>query len=124
MCNDNEPDCLNCPYPDCIATAKDIQRQWRHNRKTKLMDNPDKVVKMDGRRAIPIRIGNITQDKYNHSEKGKARLKRYYESDKGKENERRKRQRNVENGRNAERCRRYRERKKLQKNLTGTMQVV
>lgn len=64
------------------------------------------------------------QAKYNRTDKGKARLKRYAESDKGKENAHRKAERDRITGRNAEKCRRYRERKKLQKNLTETMQVV
>lgn len=32
-CLTNEPDCLNCPYPDCIATTHDISRQEAHKRK-------------------------------------------------------------------------------------------
>ena len=28
-CAEDEPDCLNCKYPDCIATLKDINRQNR-----------------------------------------------------------------------------------------------
>lgn len=64
------------------------------------------------------------QMKYNKSDKGKARLKRYAESEKGKENAHRKAERDRITGRNAEKCRRYRERKKLQKNLTAPMQVV
>lgn len=27
MCKEDNPDCFNCPYPDCIATQKDITRQ-------------------------------------------------------------------------------------------------
>lgn len=64
------------------------------------------------------------QMKYNKSDKGKARLKRYAESEKGKENAHRKAERDRITGRNAEKCRRYRERKKLQKNFAETMQVV
>ena len=26
-CVENEPDCFNCPYPECIATMDDINRQ-------------------------------------------------------------------------------------------------
>lgn len=64
------------------------------------------------------------QMKYNKSDKGKARLRRYAESEKGKENAHRKAERDRITGRNAEKCRRYRERKKLQKNFAETMQVV
>lgn len=28
-CKEDEPDCLNCPFPDCIATMEDINRQNR-----------------------------------------------------------------------------------------------
>ena len=28
-CPFKEPDCFNCPYEDCIATVKDINRQNR-----------------------------------------------------------------------------------------------
>lgn len=30
MCGLDKPDCFNCPYSDCIASAHDIQRQWRN----------------------------------------------------------------------------------------------
>jgi phage protein D len=70
-----------------------------------------------------------TQDKYNHSEKGrarsekyeksekgKARAERYAKSEKGKANARRKTQRDIASGKNAERCRRYWLRKKAEEN--------
>ncbi len=28
-CKLDKPDCFNCPYPECYANSKDIQRQWR-----------------------------------------------------------------------------------------------
>lgn len=62
------------------------------------------------------------QAKYNRTEKGKARLKRYEESEKGKENQKRKYIRDIVSGRNAERCRRYRERKKAEKDIQRAMQ--
>lgn len=31
-CLENDPDCLNCPYEDCIATTHDISRQEAHKR--------------------------------------------------------------------------------------------
>lgn len=52
--------------------------------------------------------------KYNHTEKGAERLKRYAKSEKGKANDRRKMQRKIASGKNAEACRRYRERRKMQ----------
>ena len=68
--------------------------------------------------------GKARAKRYAQSEKGKARAKRYVLSEKGREVARRKNQRDILSGKNAERCRRYRERKKLQKNLTETMQAV
>lgn len=68
-----------------------------------------------------------SQDKYRKSDKGKEAIakyrksqsynesqKKYQQSEKGKENERRKRQRKIDNGKNAEYCRRYYYRKKLE----------
>lgn len=52
--------------------------------------------------------------KYNHSEKGKAREEKYAKSEKGRDNNRRKMQRKIASGKNAEACRRYRERRKMQ----------
>ena len=60
-------------------------------------------------------------NKYNHSDKGKARTKRYVQSEKGREVARRKNQRDIISGKNAERCKRYRERKKAAESNTGTM---
>lgn len=50
--------------------------------------------------------------RYNHSEKGKAREEKYAKSEKGRANNRRKMQRKIASGKNAEACRRYRERLK------------
>ncbi len=33
MCQMDNPDCFNCPYPDCTASAHDIQRQWKNGYK-------------------------------------------------------------------------------------------
>ena len=118
MCKLNNPDCLNCPYPECNATIDDIKRQWKHSKMQKLKDNPDSVPAIAGASVKAIKIYSYTeevkarQDKYNRTLKGKARLKKYYESEKGKENERRKMQRRIATGKNAESCKRYRERKK------------
>lgn len=37
-CNQDEPDCLNCPYPDCIATMRDINRQNRIQAEKKMRE--------------------------------------------------------------------------------------
>ena len=118
MCNQDKPDCFNCPYPDCTATLEDIKRQWKADRKYKRRDSADSVQETAGTVEKAIKIYSYTdevktrQDKYNSTVKGKARLKKYYKSEKGKENERRKMQRKIDSGKNAECCRRYRERKK------------
>lgn len=54
----------------------------------------------------------IVMYRYNHSDKGKERLKKYEQSDKGKERQKRKQQKDIASGKNAERCKRYYQRKK------------
>ena len=105
MCKLNNPDCFNCPYPDCTATEADIRRQWKNYRQ-RVFDNPDSVQKTVGTHVIPIVIGT------SYTEGVKRRQERYRRTEKGRENERRKMQRKIANGKNAESCRRYRERKK------------
>lgn len=53
-----------------------------------------------------------TMYRYNHSDKGKTRAVRYNNSPKGKERSRRASQKDIESGKNAERCRKYYWRKK------------
>lgn len=53
-----------------------------------------------------------TMYRYNHSDKGKARAARYNNSPKGKAKRQRKMKRDIESGKNAERCRKYYWRKK------------
>lgn len=55
------------------------------------------------------------QYRYNHSEKGKEARKRYANSEKGQANEKRKREKKIASGKNAEYCRRYYARKKAEK---------
>ena len=38
MCKLDKPDCFNCPYPDCTASAHDIQRQWKNGYKVYTTD--------------------------------------------------------------------------------------
>lgn len=56
--------------------------------------------------------GKARMNKYNNSEKGKERQKRYNNSPKGKERSKRASQRAIASGKNAERCRKYYWRKK------------
>ena len=144
MCQMDNPDCFNCPYPDCTATLDDIKRQWKHNKVYKKRDSADSVPMEAGvNRVIRITLCNLSelekvkQTEYNHSPAGKARSKKYEQSDKGKERarryarsekgraaQRRKRQKEYESGKNAEKCRRYRERKKAEKDHAAALQDV
>lgn len=102
ICNLN---CFNCTYDDCVNGCTFRQEiLFRYNNSKKCKEAQKRYNNSDK--------GKETQKRYNHSDKGKARLKRYRESEKGKANERRKHQKKIASGRNAEACRRYRERKK------------
>ena len=106
MCEFNNPDCLNCPYPDCNASVTDMRRQWSCGYK----ENVDQYLRETLYDSLSRR-----QAKYNKTEKGKIRQARYSKSEKGKANERRKSKRKIESGQNAEYCRRYSERQRLSK---------
>lgn len=85
-------DCFNCVFSDCINDSSVRQEiLYKYNHSTK---------------------GKIRMKKYNSSEKGREREKRYLNSEKGKEKQRKSTQRDIKNGKNAERCRRYYQRKK------------
>lgn len=109
------PDCENCPYNDCGYDGIEEDE-------TKIIDDNVKRLAMLQRASMS---GTQNIFKYNHSEKGKARMKRYeksekrnesrkryYQSEKGKEAQRRYRQSEKGRAKNAEKSRRYRERKK------------
>lgn len=104
MCEFDNPDCLNCPYDECTATDSDIQRQWKHSKKYKALDNPDNVPKKVGTHVKAIYIGT------SYTEGVKRRQERYRKTDKGKENEKAKTEKSIESGKNAEKCKKYRER--------------
>ena len=61
--------------------------------------------------------GKARQREYNSSDKGKARAKRYAQSDKGIANSKKKAKARILNGKNAEYCRRYYQKKKMEKLL-------
>lgn len=98
------PDCIYCPYQDCKYDEIEQSDLFRQN----AFDNELGIVdpKILRRRQ--------SQKKYINSEKGKLAMRRYLNSEKGQENERRKRQKKIDNGKNAEYCRRYYRRKKLE----------
>ena len=98
------PNCGKCVYADCRydeLEAKDIQEQDRFDKQFEIVE-PE----IEKRRE--------RQKKYNKSKKGRERQKKYCKTKKGKENEKRKRDRKVANGKNAEYCRRYYYKKKMQ----------
>ena len=113
MCSFDIPDCFNCPYPDCTASSHDIQRQWK-NKEVKALDNIDQIP--EKRETIAITYTEQVrerQKKYNRTEKGKARFRKYAQSEKGKAAARRTKAKQIASGKNAEWCRRYREKKKV-----------
>ena len=61
------------------------------------------------------RKGKESEKRYNSSEKGRERQRRYSKTEKGKETEKRKSKKRIESGKNAERCRIYYQKKKMQK---------
>lgn len=98
------PDCERCVFTDCIYDSverKDIFEQ----------DMFDKVLEVVEPEVLSRRE---SQRKYNNSEKGKASRRRYSMTEKGIENEKKKSQRKINNGRNAEYCRRYYYKKKME----------
>lgn len=110
-------DCLNCTLPDC---ENDNLTQAER----KEQDELDREVigsRKYGRSLVVWNYqhsekGKSAQAKYNASEKGKERNRRYIHSEKGKAVAKKKKQKCIENGKNAEYCRRYYQRKKERKN--------
>lgn len=93
-----DKNCRNCKYDDCICESEDYS------------DITNIDLEILERRAKEK--GNYSVWKYNHSEKGKSSIKRYRQSEKGKAMERRKTQKRIASGKNAEYCRDYYRRKK------------
>lgn len=105
-------DCFTCPYEDCV--------------REKMTDDERKGQDFYDRQSISeratveerkvLRKGALRrQYDYNHSDKGKEAQKRYENSKKGKATARRKTEKKIASGRNAEACRRYYLRKKAKK---------
>jgi hypothetical protein len=98
------PNCERCVFKDCIydrVERKDVFEQ-------DMFDKELEVVEPE------VQLRRERQRRYNKSDKGKASRKRYSMTEKGIENEKRKRQRKIDNGRNAEYCRRYYYKKKME----------
>ena len=78
------PDCFHCPYVDCRWNSDPTAWAYNHSEPGKLRDK-----------------------RYMESEKGKEAQMRYAKSDKGKARDKRKQEKKVKSGKNAEYCRRY-----------------
>lgn len=85
------PDCFNCPYKDCRWSGDDKNYYYNHSDK-----------------------GKMRFERYDHSDKGKARFEKYNQSEKGRLNQQKKSKKKVASGKNAEYCRRYYEKKKME----------
>ena len=101
VCNKN---CFRCEYEDCVcddiydySDIEDVDRE---------LDKEIGYLKS-------CYNGTLKTYKANHSESGRMARIKYAKSEKGKENEKRKMQKKIASGRNAEACRRYRLRQKI-----------
>jgi hypothetical protein len=45
-CSGTSEDCFNCPYPDCIATADDINRQDAEAKARQRQERTDEIVRL------------------------------------------------------------------------------
>ncbi|MCD2492750.1 hypothetical protein LQE92_08925 [Lacrimispora sp. NSJ-141] len=102
MCTMRIEECLRCPYTDtCDLDVLPEERamQDRLDRELEIVE-PEVL-----RRRETLR-------RYNRSDKGRLRSKKYLESEKGKQAQERRGRRRIENGKNAEYCRRYYHRQK------------
>lgn len=107
MCNH---DCLNCIYEDCVddaLTQEERMRQDEYDRES--------IKERIKEERSGLRKGKLKFYDYNHSEKGKSRAHRYAQSEKGKARDRRKQEKRIASGKNAEYCRAYYQRKKLER---------
>ena len=124
------PKCHLCIYKDCRYNGLEYHEIVAQDKFDKEMEIVEPEVqkrrisnskysasekgKASQRKYRQSEKGKVTQNKYNNSEKGKASRKRYSQTDKGKQNEKRKQTRKIESGRNAEYCRRYYYKKKME----------
>lgn len=97
VCDKN---CENCKYEDCICESTDYS------------DIDTSTLDLETGKQRAIEKGTYSIWKYNHSEKCKENQKRYRQSEKGKAVARRKREKAIVSGKNAEYCRNYYRRKK------------
>lgn len=125
--NCHYPNCFECSYRDCRYSRLEESDRILQNLLDEEIKNeytPREVLLRRESQKIYEKTEKARerQKRYEQTEKGKARQKKYSQSKKGKENEKRKRQKAIESGKNAERCRRYYQRKKQQKlEMTNTI---
>lgn len=117
------PNCSECPYKmcrwdcDCTGTS-DIENYARYQKAhldgkgTQYDYNHSERGKERNRRYNQSEKRKESQRRYNHSEKGKSARGKYLQSEKGRAMLERKQRRAIESGKNAERCRRYYQKKK------------
>lgn len=101
------PHCEACIFTDCIHDELEQRDVFEQD----MLDKALEVVEPD------ILSRRERQRKYNRSAKGKANRKRYSMTEKGRQNEKRKKQAQIDNGKNAEYCRRYYYKRKMQMQL-------
>lgn len=124
------PDCEKCIYVDCKYDGLErldiveqdsfdkelevVEPEVLQKRKNQKKYNATEKGKEKQKRYNSSEKGKMRQKKYNDSDKGKESRNRYALSDKGKENEKRKQKSKIDRGKNAEYCRRYYYKKKLE----------
>lgn len=127
------PNCLKCTYADCVYSKlemADVIAQDKFDKELEVVEPEVLRARKRQRRYSSSEKGRQTieryhkterykesQSRYNNSEKGVERMKRYLNTEKGKEMQKRKQRRKIESGKNAEYCRRYYQKKKMEKLL-------
>ena len=125
------PNCLKCTYADCVYSKlemTDIIAQDKFDKELEILEPEVLRIRERQKRYLSSEKGKKaieryhksekykeSQKRYNNSEKGVERTKRYLSTEKGGEYLRRKLKKKIESGKNAEYCRRYRQKLKERK---------
>lgn len=105
MCHRN---CFKCPYADCVVeSASEAEMSAQ-----RIEDREILIERLKG-----VKGAKAALKRYNLSEKGRARVKKYLESEKGRAMLKRRTQTKIKNGKNAEYCRKYYQRRKERNEL-------
>lgn len=142
------PDCFSCPYKDCrysdveysdilsqdefdknlfpcdLSVLNRRKRQSKYSKTEKGKISHHKYQISDKGKASQdaykkTKRYKITQQRYEKTDNAKERQKKYRTSDKGKISEKKKSAKKIKSGKNAEYCRRYYQRKKLERNTNN-----